>query len=544
MTELAIVSRKQLVVKIETAVALALSAWIVFLHVTFYLHAGGLWRDEASSVGLALRPTFGQMWADLAFDPFPVLYFALLRTWIGVGFSSDAHIRLLGMSIGILTVVAFWWSSKLVNKDSPPLIPLALFCLNPVALQSGDSARPYGLSVFILIICYTFAWKMTDNAAHKKSSLAIMIGIAVICVQVSFTNVFLLSGMCLAGIVAALVCGKRRRAVLFSIAGFTAVTSLALYLHGIQRVRDWSVLLAGSVSIAGVMKSLFDTLTTNSLLPACLALFVGAIAIVASLRSWLREDSSSKSAIIYSVVTSFLSVVAITIFFIATRKPPDPRYFIGLLVVICLSLQQMAGRIGSWFFRTLLLAGCIGAVVTLLPASAITARMPMTNCPDVASRVAESATQDDLVIVTAFYYAVSFERYYQGKASWMSLPEIADHSIHRWDLMKDMMMQRDPLVGLLAQMESTLRGGHNVYLVGTLPAADSAQPEPLPPAPDSDYGWELAHYQENWQARLSYVIEHHATSGHNLLPAGSVDRASREVIGAYVVSGWRDTDAN
>ncbi len=544
MKELSIVSRKQLVVNIETALALALSAWVVFLHITFYLHAGGLWRDEASSVGLALRPTFGQMWADLAFDPFPVLYFALLRTWISAGFSSDAQIRMLGLVIGIFTVLAFWWSSRLVGRNSPPLIPLALFCLNPVVLQSGDSVRPYGLSVLVLIICYTLAWRVANNAAHPKSSLAIMVAITVVCVQLSFTNVFLVGGMCLGGIVATLSCSEARRAMLISIVGVAAFLTVAVYFDDIQRVRDWSVLLAGTVSIVDVLGALFDTLTTDSVVPAYLFLLVSAIAIFASLRLRSREDNSSRKPIIYSFVTLLFSVLAMTIFFVATRKPPDPRYFIGLLVVVSLSLQQMAGRIGSWFFLSLLLAGCVGTVVTLLPASANTARSPMTNCPDVASRVAHSATQDDLVMVTAFYYAVSFERYYQGKASWMSLPDIADHSIHRWDLIKSMMTQRDPLVGLLARMESTLRGGHNVYLVGTLPAADATQPEPLPPAPTSDYGWELVHYQENWQARVSYFIEHHATSGRNLFPNADGDRALREVVGAYVVSGWRDTETN
>ena len=544
MKELSIVSRKQLVVNIETALALALSAWVMLLHFTFYLNAGGLWRDEASSVGLALRPTFGQMWADLAFDPFPVLYFALLRTWISAGFSSDAHIRMLGLIIGILTVLAFWWSSRLMGKDSPPLIPLALFCLNPVVLQSGDSVRPYGLSVLVLIICYTLAWRVANNLAPPRSSLIMMVAIMLVCVQLSFTNLLLVGGMCLGGIVATLAFGEIRRATFMFIAGVTAFLAVAIYFEDIQRVREWSVLLAGSVSVANVLVALFDTLTTDSVVPAYLFLLVSAIAIFAPLWLWLREDNLSRKFIIYAIVTLLFLVLAITSFFVATRKPPDPRYFIGLLVVICLSLQQMAGRIGSRFFRTLLLAGCIGIVVTLLPASAITARMPMTNCPDVASRVAQSASQDDLVVVTAFYYAVSFARYYQGKAIWMSVPDISDHSIHRWDLIKSMMTQRDPLAGLLARMEYTLRGGHNVYLVGTLPAADATEPEPLPPAPTSDYGWELAHYQENWQARASYFIEHHATSGRNLIPNADGDRGVRETVGAYVVSGWRDTEPN
>src|SRR5580658_6127625 len=82
---------------IELSLALALSvAWIVY-HYRFFLHADGLWRDEVNSVDLSNSATIADIWRNLQYDSFPMLWHLVLRVWIrsGIG-STDSGLRLLG----------------------------------------------------------------------------------------------------------------------------------------------------------------------------------------------------------------------------------------------------------------------------------------------------------------------------------------------------------------------------------------------------------------------------------------------------------------
>ena len=65
----------------QAAPVLRYSNWIIaglvtlsatFLHVLFFLNAGGLWRDEAGFVHLSLLPSFSEVWQNLPHDHCPI----------------------------------------------------------------------------------------------------------------------------------------------------------------------------------------------------------------------------------------------------------------------------------------------------------------------------------------------------------------------------------------------------------------------------------------------------------------------------------------
>jgi len=66
--------------------------------------------------------------------------------------------------------------------------------------------------------------------------------------------------------------------------------------------------------------------------------------------------------------------------------------------------------------------------------TAITERQ--TNIDIVARTVAARAASTDLIVVAPWQFGVTFQRYYRGPASWVTIPSIADHQVHRYDLIK------------------------------------------------------------------------------------------------------------
>src|SRR5215831_13254255 len=71
------------------------------LHIILLTHAGGLWRDEVSTVQLANFPTIGEMWRLLGRDSFPALFPILLRIWSAIGLGgSDFSLRIVGFLMG------------------------------------------------------------------------------------------------------------------------------------------------------------------------------------------------------------------------------------------------------------------------------------------------------------------------------------------------------------------------------------------------------------------------------------------------------------
>ena len=142
--------------------------------------------------------------------------------------------------------------------------------------------------------------------------------------------------------------------------------------------------------------------------------------------------------------------------------------------------------------------------------------------------------------MTSSLYGISVQRYYHGQADWIALPPLADFSLHRWDLLKQAIAGPDPVPELLSRVQNVLQAGHKVFLVGKLGPAPGTQPESLPPAPLSSFGWQFEAYTSQWKSELTYWIEHHALHGTNL----SIDENELvnpfEELGLFEISGLRE----
>ena len=66
---------------IETSAALIGTAFSALLLVLTAMSAGPLWRDETNTFNLAHMPSLRDMWHNLQFESFPLLWLLLARPW-------------------------------------------------------------------------------------------------------------------------------------------------------------------------------------------------------------------------------------------------------------------------------------------------------------------------------------------------------------------------------------------------------------------------------------------------------------------------------
>ena len=110
--------RLRLIIRFEWIVALAITAVVFGLDINYAWHAGALWRDEANSFSMATYPSLSTTWDRLQFDSFPMLWYAVLRGWIGLGLGqTDMQLRVFGLIVnsGILAIL---WLTRRKSRRS------------------------------------------------------------------------------------------------------------------------------------------------------------------------------------------------------------------------------------------------------------------------------------------------------------------------------------------------------------------------------------------------------------------------------------------
>src|SRR5207248_1161469 len=103
----------------EWALAILATLLLIVLHAIFLTHAGGLWRDEANTVGISTLPTFREFLHWLDFDSFPILWLLIVRMWHFIGFGSDFSLRFLGCAVGICLIGTLWLNARAFRFSFP-----------------------------------------------------------------------------------------------------------------------------------------------------------------------------------------------------------------------------------------------------------------------------------------------------------------------------------------------------------------------------------------------------------------------------------------
>ncbi len=532
---------------LEWIVAALVTACIVVLHFVNLTHAGGLWRDEASAVSIALLPSFGEVWAHLEYDSFPLLFFALLRGWSAMNLGeSDLALRVFGLLAGLAVLAVIWWNAWRLSS-TPPLLSILLFGLSPVVIRWGDSLRAYGLGVLFILLSLGLVWRVVRSPSPRNMIMAMAAGI--LAVQSLYQNAVVLGVICLGGVV---VAARRRafgRALVVVAVLLPAALSLLPYLGVVRRASDWNVTTQMPIDLPRIWLVLHRALSDPSPLMLWLwaallvaAVIAGCLLLAGRKRPHpLNEEDKEIGWFLLTVI------VAITIAFYAFLRilnfPTEVWYYLVWMGIVAVAMDALLARaIRESWARAIRLGSVVIALPILLPGVWRGAQVRMTNLDFVAQRLNQETAREDMVLVHPWFCGATLNRYYAGGAAWATLPPLADYRMHRLDLFKGQMQLENPIQPLLEKIESTLRGGHTVWLVGYIPFSHPPRPPPkLPRAGEGPEGWRGSPYMVVYGMEVAYFIQAHALTGTPMDLPSNQKVNPFENLPVRAVSGWRSS---
>ncbi len=506
----------------EWFLAVALTILVIVLHGYFLTRSGGLWRDEVNSLNVARGS-----WSQISRDSFPILFPSLLRAWGGLGFGAgDFGLRSFGVLMGLCLTAAFWLAAWWLRR-LPPLWSLVLVAMNSWVVYYDASLRAYGLGSALIALCVGAAWNYL-NRPGKKSWL-LLATTAILSVQTLYQNTALVAAICAgAGAVGALQKNFRVVAGIF-LGGLAAAISLLPYFRSI----------AGITHATSPVRTDFNRLSAltnlDTLLQFPLAQYfwvwvalLGWVLLraVAGFFAAPRDDRS-----LFSAVTMIVGFFAFMVFLRLANFFVQPWYFLPLLALVGVALENALPRLEGRF-RSLLWGGVLA---TALLSALFALRMldyRFTNIDVLAKKVSAGAQSNDLAIVKTWPFGLTFDHYFNHTCAWDTVPPLADHSIHRYDLLAAQMENPQAMEPLLTQSARALRAGNAVWIVGSIGEGTNA--------PLVGHGWNEMVATYNWNNELDGFLRRHGRDIFRADAGTNDDVNFIERTALFKVTGWKE----
>ena len=516
--------------RLEQGLAITLVLVAISLHLFFVTHAGGLWRDEVSSL-----TTVSGSWSDqarlLEFESFPTAWPIILRGWIAAGGgTSDAALRVFGALGGLILIAAVWFVLRRLGK-SVPILSLALLALNPEIIRWGASVRAWSIGAALVLIVIVVAWE----AAQRWSARHVMLAaaVAVVATQTVYQNVVLAA----AAIGCAMVVAWSRRAwrslAALGAAGLLCAVSLLPYMGIIARRRDWNRLSETPQTIADLMAKLWEVLQSAGWVVA--AIWIAMVLVAAAC---LTRPSTERAARIYAISVCALSAGALLIFYLQFRLPTQRWYYLSLAAIIAVMAETVIALSAGAGQRRIRIVLAVLVVVTGIGPTVLALKRPQTNVDVLARHLFANATPADVVVVFPWVYGVSFTYYDRGPADTMTIPPLADVRAHRYDLLKAAMLDPDALRPLLERLQSVLSAGGRVWVIGELPRVPVfARITRLGPPPLPGTQWSSDPYEARWSEEVSHFFAVHTTNRRVVQIPEASD--ALEAPPLMVFEGWK-----
>ena len=122
----------------------------------------------------------------------------------------------------------------------------------------------------------------------------------------------------------------------------------------------------------------------------------------------------------------------------------------------------------------------------------------------------------------------------------MTVPEMGEHRVHRYDLLLKKMASVSPLNDLEGEIANTLKSGNRLWFVGQaeLPPPGKS-PIQLTPAPDSKFGWQGLVYRKAWTQEIGLFLSEHVTRANVVTVPARQLISERENMMLYELEGWK-----
>ena len=248
---------------IETSAALIGSAFSAMLLVLTAMHAGPLWRDETNTFNLAHMPSLRDIWHNLQFDSFPLLWPLLVRGCGMLGLTDgDMGIRIFGLGIGLFFLSSLWLCQRWIGGRTP-ILSIALLGGLPAFIFIVGANRAYGLAGCLLVLSFGTIWRVVESP--MKSRILSAGFICLLFAQCVYSDVIFLGAMLAAGALVGI--RQQRWKILWAMAGIglVAAASLFIYLPIIHRDSEYLPLVRSpSFNATNLWDGLGDALVARS----------------------------------------------------------------------------------------------------------------------------------------------------------------------------------------------------------------------------------------------------------------------------------------
>ncbi len=530
------------IIRLEWIVAAVLAVVVVYLLVVNAQHAGALWRDECDSLQEARMPSAAEMIDNLPYTSFPILFPITVRVYTTLFGASDFAMRFFGLLIGVAMVCLAWLHSKTLH-DVPLMLP-ALIGLNAIFLTIGTTIRGYGLGSVLVLLAFTATVDFLRGPS--RWNLAVVGGAYIASMHCLYFNGVLVPGIVLAAVTVLYL--RRQFRWMLALLGVALVCGLSYvpYLITVfSSTKTWAVVLSRPIPLSLMWQHLSKA--CGAPVSAMPAVWVGVLGLAVIGAIWRlivvgRTRAAAESdLILFALISIFLSIFSYFIFLRILQKTPSARYFLALLCVFAVAIDSIISVLSriQWV-RLARLVFVIGLMIALPSAAWPMINQRLTNIDTIAQKVEREAGPNDLIVLNPWSLGVSFNHYYHGPVRWITVPQLTEHRIHRYDLLKAKMAATAPIEDVENEIRATLKSGNRVWIVGGIrKLAAGSSPLTLSPAPDPKAGWQLLVYRRAWTEQLSAFVQQHVNRAH-VVALREKAVSSQENVELWTLDGWWD----
>jgi hypothetical protein len=409
-----------------------------------------------------------------------------------------------------------------------PILSLGLLGCLPAFIFIVGSNRAYGLASGLLVLSFGMIWRMVESPSRSRVLWAGFV--CFLFAHCVYYDVVFLGAMLLG---AAMVAMRRGRwKALAALVGIGAVSgaSLMIYLPIIHRGAAYVPMIQSpSFDFSVLWYKLGNALTARSSAQPgesngpevwlwVTLLLGGSMVALMTQRVRKRQAQNQEAAAattapvhadlaLFCVVSVLFGIVGYMVFLLKLQFVTLAWYYVELFCLFAISLDGILSAnwpaLRPW---GLLRIGFMAVMMIWDARSAWEeAHTRRSNVDLVAAVLGQKASAGDLIVMQSAWEGITFDRYYHGRAHWVTVPPIDSHKVHRSDLVLEKLSQRDPMAPVLREITDTLRASNSVWLVGNMPVVP---PKQSPPAGLPVKWW--VSYLIYWNAQVTAHLFDHA----------------------------------
>lgn len=534
---------------LKWSVFAAMMVIVFVILIKLFTNVGGFWRDEVSTLALVNKASIADVYSSLEIDSYPPLYVVLIRCWIALGLGSTAlGIQIFGFLAFPFIVIALVLGCKISGESGPPLVATALLVFNPNVFYWSTALRAYGFAAGLIIIFFG----LTIAMIRRQSRFLVVIYylLAVFCVQANYQNSYLIFALCVSATVVCLLNRKKKRALIVFGAGFVSALSLIPYIPSILRVKQVDMLSRGELSLDFLFERVRDALSNQHLSVAVIwaiaLISVMLVPVLLGMRSKRTDaDFDCRKQYIFIFIAASVGIVTLVMFVKSVGYATMPWQYLPFMAFVACLTELLFVRICREGFGCIIrcLLAIVIASIGMMPIWQ-QSHLRRTNVDVIVDTLNAKAGAGDLVVVSPFYMAVSFNYHIKNSnIIWTSLPPVSGYDMtFPFPRMKAAMASGNPIASVMQSVVTTLKRGDNVWIVGNFDMLPPDQiPPVLSPAPHPTYGWNFGPYVTTWSMQLCHLLQQHAIRAENLNVIPGIAVFPYERLDVTMVSGWRES---